>query len=94
MRTTLTTRTPRQCAGFAYPEGLVRDERQRSNVLTHLIAATVLWSSLAVVASTVSFSRTPCPGYQAQPVPQSHQAVSKRPNSTSRPGAASNNARV
>jgi hypothetical protein len=87
-------RTPRQCAGFAYPEGLVRHERQRSNVLTHVIAATVLWSSLAVVASTLSFSRTPNPGYAAQPVPQSHQAVSKRPNSMSLPGAASNNARV
>jgi hypothetical protein len=90
----LSPRTPHHRAGFAYPEGLVRHERQRSNVLAHLIAATVLWSSLAVVASTVSFSRTPCAGYAAQPVPQPHQAVSKRPNSMSRPGAASNNARV
>jgi hypothetical protein len=89
----LAPRTPTQRAGFVYPEGLVRHERQRSNVLTHVIAAAVLWSSLAVVASTVSFSRTPSSGYAAQP-PQSHQTVSKRPNSMSRPGAASNNARV
>ena len=87
-------RTPTQRAGFAYPEGLVRHERQRSNVLTHLIAAAVLWSSLAVVASTVSFSRTPSAGHAAQPPQSHHQTVSKRPNSMSRPGAASNNARV
>ncbi|MGA2129588.1 MAG: hypothetical protein ABSG76_25940 [Xanthobacteraceae bacterium] len=42
-------------AGFIYPEGLVRDERRRSNALTHVIALTVLIASLAVVVTTVSF---------------------------------------
>ena len=41
--------------GFVYPEGLVRDERRRSNALTHVIALTVLIASLAVVVTTVSF---------------------------------------
>jgi hypothetical protein len=56
------TRSPIQRTGFVYPEGLVRDERRRSTVLTRLIALTVLIASIAVVASTLSFGMaSACP---------------------------------
>jgi hypothetical protein len=80
--------------GFAYPGRQLRKELRRSAALAQLIAVAALIASIAVVATTVSFGMTSAEGLAATPIPASHQAVSKRPNSMSRPGAASNNARV
>jgi len=80
--------------GFAYPGRRLRKERRRSTALCQLVAVATLIASIAVVATTVSFGMTGAAGLAATPVPAPHQAVSKRPNSMSRPGAASNNARV
>jgi hypothetical protein len=89
-------------AGFAYPETLIRAERHRSAALTRLITVVVLTASLAVIASTVRFgigrqdvSKDAGQGVTTTTLwPDAPQAISKRPNSTSRPGAASNRARV
>jgi hypothetical protein len=65
----VTIRAANDRAGFVYPERLVRDERERSNALTRLIAVTVLIASVAVVATTVSFGRASGEGFAAAPVP-------------------------
>jgi hypothetical protein len=85
-------------AGFAYPGHQMRNRRRRSTALAQLIASAALIVSIAVVATTFGMARPEvAPAFAASPseLPASgHQAVSKRPNSTSRPGAASNSARV
>ena len=66
----MTIRAAIDRAGFVYPERLVRNERERSNALTRLVAITVLIASVAVVATTVSFSRASMEGFATTQAPE------------------------